>query len=118
MFDAKQEKLLVLAMDPRALPGEAANAATAFFGSLKPKYSNGHELLVAIKTAASRVRRHAVGADYGLVTLPYGRFKGCQLKSVPVDYLLWALNERDYFTEPMREAIKRFLCDSDFYEHK
>jgi hypothetical protein len=118
MFDAKQEKLLVLAMDPSALPGEAANVATAFFRSLKSKYSSGHELLVAIKTAAGRVRTSAHGADYSLVTLPYGRFKGCQLKSVPLDYLLWALNERDYFTEPMREAIKRFLRDSDFYEHK
>jgi len=43
--------------------------------------------------------------------LPYGPFKGYQLKSVPIDYLLWVLNEPDYFTEPLREAIKRFLRD-------
>jgi len=111
ILDARQEKLLVLAMDPGASPGEAINAAAAFFRSLKPKYSSGHELLVAIKTAAARARTHTGTADYGLVTLPYGPFKGYQLKRVPIVYRLWVLNDPDYFTEPLREAIKRFLRD-------
>jgi hypothetical protein len=115
MLDAKQEKLLLLAMDPGAQPGEAINAATAFFRSLKSRYQSGHELLVALNAAASaRNRPCANEANYGLVTLPFGKYKGRQLRTIPLDYLLWMMRECDCLTDAMREAIKRFLRDSDF----
>lgn len=114
MLDAKQEKLLVLAMDPGAQPGEAVNAAAAFFRSLKSKYSDGHALLDVLKGSATPNRPSICVANYGLVTLPIGKYKGRQLRTIPVDYLLWMVRDCDCLTDAMREAIKRFLRDSDF----
>jgi hypothetical protein len=117
MLNAKQEKLLILAMDPGCSPGEFTNAAIAFFRSLKGRYKSGHELLAILNSLVSRnrpVASAANGADYGLVTLPFGKYRGRQLRTVPVDYLLWMVRDCDCLTDPMRDAIKRFLSDEDF----
>jgi hypothetical protein len=115
MLDAKQEKLLLLAMDPGAQPGEAINAAVAFFRSIKSRY-NAYEFLVAlnIATAPNRKRTSASGPDYGLVTIPHGPYKGRQLRTIPVDDLARMVRERDDLTDVMRETIKRYMGDSDF----
>jgi hypothetical protein len=112
MLDTKQEKLLVLAMDPAAAPGEANNAAAAFFRSLKARYS-AYEFLVALKTSRAPTKKwtSASGPDYGLVTIPHGPYKGRQLRTIPVGDLVRMVRERDDLTDVMRDAIKHYLRD-------
>jgi Putative quorum-sensing-regulated virulence factor len=115
MFDDRQEKLLILALDPGCAPGEFNNAATAFFRSLKGQYKSGHELLATLKSSAATVRTIPNGgANYGTVVLPFGKYRGRQLRNVPVDYLLWMIRECDSLTWPMRKAIERYLREADF----
>jgi hypothetical protein len=114
ILDDRERKLVLLALDSSAQPGEAAGAAAALFRSFKKRYADGYKFLAELGAREARNQFPSLTVNYGLVTLPFGKHKGRRLRDVPPDYLLWMVRDCDCLTNVMREAIKRFLRDSDF----
>src|SRR5262245_22912695 len=108
----KERKLLLLAVDRAAHAGEAPNAAVAFVRSLKTRFWDGHQLLRELEQPARS--RYSGGVDYGHTVMPFGKFRGSQIASVPPNYLLWVLDNCENLDQPLRKAISRFLPEKKF----
>ena len=108
----KERKLLLLALDRATHAGETQNAAIAFVRSLKTRFGDGHQLLRELEEPARS--RHSGGVDYGHTVMPFGKFRGSQIATVPPNYLLWVLKNCDNLDQPLRKAISRFLRDREF----
>jgi hypothetical protein len=108
----KERKLLLLATNGAAHPGEARNAAAAFVFSLKTRFGDGYNVLAKLEAHAES--NHLSGVDYGHTILPFGKFRGSQIANVPPTYLIWVLENCDDLNQPLRKAISRFLRDREF----
>jgi hypothetical protein len=108
----KERKLLLLAFDPGAAPGEAVNAVCALAKSWLGRYPDGHALVEDLEKGAERTVEKTVYVNrspYGRVTLGFGKYAGCRLDEIPVDYLCWVLEEFDDLWPSTRRAIERYL---------
>jgi Putative quorum-sensing-regulated virulence factor len=111
-----RKKLLLLACDAAAYPGEAANAAVALLRSLTARHGDAHKLLAELETPSlahvEPVRPR--GIDYGTQLLPFGKHRGRRLRDVPASYLIWALKNCRNMDEYLREVIERYLRDREY----
>jgi hypothetical protein len=109
----RERKLLVLAFDPEAYPGESLNALRVLFRGWLMKYPDGHALVEDLESGRTRVKEKIVYRErsnpYGDVVLGFGKYKGEALRDVPADYLLWVLNNFDGLWPETRTAIERYL---------
>jgi hypothetical protein len=115
----QEQKLVLLALDPAAQPGEAANAAVAFFRALKRRYRDGHTLLKELVNSSWQPpppppRWKTTTVNYGETIMPFGKHRGKELCMIPVDYLLWVLDNCERLDPYLEEAIRRFLRDNEF----
>ncbi len=106
----RQRKLLILAFDPAATVGEAANALRVLFRDWIAKYPDGYKLVQDLESSTTRVKEKIIyRSPYGDVVLGFGKYKGKALRDVPVTYLLWVLNNFEGLWPETRTAIKRYL---------
>jgi hypothetical protein len=113
----KERKLILLALDRAASPGETDNAAVALVRSFKARFRDGYKVLDELESKGfsptARSRTNYV-VDYGETVLPFGKYRGQELRDVPPDYLLWVLRNFERLNDSLREAITRFLREEDF----
>jgi hypothetical protein len=118
----KELKLLRLALDPAAAPGEIENCAVMFVKSLRKRGVKAEELetkdVVVYRTWSSpnmQPSRPPKTKDWSEVTITWGKHKNKMLKQIPDDYLTWAANwidsddERKRKMSYLRMAIKKYL---------
>jgi hypothetical protein len=98
-FDKKTVKLLLLALDPGAAPGEIANAAVGLVRQLRQRYPDGHAFLAELVDKTDN--------RYGETRMPFGKHRGSRLRDIDPTYLLWVVaNTNDPY---LKIAIRRFL---------
>ena len=108
-----EKKILVLAMDRSATSGEICLAALKLIELLRKRYASGHDLIKDLEQIKIReeVRFVTVHHDpYGNFIMPFGKHKGQKLKDVPVDYLLWILENYDGLRASTRTVIENFVA--------
>jgi hypothetical protein len=105
----QQKQFVILSLDPAASEGEVANAAIAFFRSLRAQAVDGYELLTQLTGAPQSER-----SIYAGTILPFKKYRGARLDEVPIDYLLWLLDNVDTMSRSLRKAIERFLQDQQY----
>lgn len=112
-LDPKERKLLLLAFDPGATPDESLAALRFLFRNWLTKYPDGHALVQDLESTKIETKERIVyrdlGSPYGDVTLGFGKYKGNRLRDVPVDYLLWILDNFGDLWPSTREAIEKYL---------
>lgn len=114
MLSEKEKKLVQLALDPAAQPGEVATAALKLFESwrkrgltLEELFPNGNS---SIEAPAPIPGYWA--PDYGLCVMPFGKHKGKEFKDIPPSYLRWLVSDmRENGTkyQNLLVEIERFL---------
>ena len=115
MIPPKAQKLLALALDSAAQPGEWRNAATMFVGILRANGTQATELLAPPVPAFTQARpgpspRWTPGgyaSPFGM-KMPFGKHKGVLLSKIPTDYLHWVLTLPDLRPD-LRRAIQQEL---------
>jgi hypothetical protein len=75
-FSDKKAKLLKLALDPAAQPGEISNSAAALIESLRRRHVDPHKVL----------NSQDKEPDYGLCIFPYGQHKGKEFRLIHHTY--------------------------------
>jgi hypothetical protein len=110
-FDDKTIKLLLLALDPAAAPGEIKNAALALVRSLRQRYADGHAFLSELTDQPEPPRQTPPDAVsvYGTVRMSFGKYRERQLRDVPPEYLIWVLDNCRNLDPYLRTAIRRYL---------
>jgi hypothetical protein len=92
IFESKEEKLLRLALDDAAAPGEIENAGRALIASLRARGVRPEQLTtgnqLATKTTASQTETFS---NPGAVRMPWGKYEGLRLDQIDVKYLRWCL---------------------------
>lgn len=121
-----EKKVIMLAMDRSAQIGEVANAAVKLIELLRKRYFSGHELLKDLESIQRteikyidrikvverimwRDRVQFKQRPFAEYKLMFGKHKGKKLEEIPVDYLLWVLDNFDDLNTHQREAIETFL---------
>jgi hypothetical protein len=119
---AKEQKLLLLAMDAAAAQGEIENAAVLLLKMLRERYGDGHKLVKDLETQAStnenrwsppRPRAYNPAAKpnsyrASVFRMPFGKHRGKLLSQVPLDYLEWLLANVELY-DRTRQLIERHL---------
>ena len=101
MLDAIEEKLIRLALDKGAQPGEIDNAACMLIKKLRKRGVRADDLIDALETKT-------LPAVCGTLTMPFGKYEGVELAYIPYDYLLWVLRNCRNISHHLRQAI--FEC--------
>jgi hypothetical protein len=108
VFASKEEKLLRLALDAAAAPGEIENAGRAFIASLRARGVRPETLITGsepeVKTQAAPPR------DLGSIPMPWGKYEGFMLKQIgDIAYLRWCLYgcAKSKFTPTIRAYLKQ-----------
>jgi hypothetical protein len=101
----------LLAFDPAAEPGEAVGAVRALAKTWITKYPDGHALVKDLEQPEREVEKIVYRAEnpFADFELPFGKHRGAALRDVPIDYLLWVLDNFDGMWPTTREAIGRYL---------
>jgi hypothetical protein len=106
MFTAVEEKLLRLALDEAAQPGEVCNSAVKFVESLRRRGVKAEAFTRPLQppelfpTKLDRAR---------VLKMPFGRHRGRRLDVIEPDYLKWALANCRCLSLSLREAIQLVL---------
>jgi hypothetical protein len=111
-LDDREQKLLVLALDPAAADGERLNATSALLRSWRGKYADGYEVIQQLQSAQSEIRERIVYRDsspYASTILQFGKHRGKRLDEVDPLYLHWLLDNFDDLWPSTRLAIERYL---------
>ena len=107
-FESKEEKLLRLALDDAAAPGEVQNATLALITSLRRRGVRPEALI----TGNELVQRSNTARDLGREVFPWGKFEGRHVAEVPEKYLrfcLWKCSKARFTIDVIRpyyEALK------------
>jgi hypothetical protein len=113
----RERKLLLLAFDPAAAPGETVNAVCALAKAWLAKYEDGHALIKDLEAEPKiEIREKVVyrtESPFARTVLQFGKHRGKQLNQVDPGYLLWVLENFDSLWPQTRQAIERYL-DSRF----
>jgi hypothetical protein len=108
MLTEQQQKLMRLALDPAAQPGEIANAARMVVEQWRKE---GLTLEQIFGENGQRPPEYWA-PDYGLCTMPFGKHKGKEFKDIPPSYLRWLSHDmRENGTKfpSLLEEIENFL---------
>jgi hypothetical protein len=104
-FTPVEEKLLRLALDAAAAPGEVDNCAVKLLAHWRKRNVTADELLA---TATSSL---APPVDYGSVVIAFGQFKGKPLREIDPSYLEWVARNCRQTRLSTCLLIERFLAD-------
>jgi hypothetical protein len=111
----KELKLLALALDKAAQPGERATSSLKFFESLCNRGVSSHEL-EAIFTgngdSGSGVPPKMSKPDYGLCKMPFGKTKGQLFMDLP-PYDLRNAQRWAKSTPELEKKFSQFIADVD-----
>jgi hypothetical protein len=110
----KERKLILLAFDPAAQPGESVGAIRALAKQWIPKYEDGHALIKELEGSQSQSRPNngktrTATNPYAEFRLGFGKHAGEPLKNIPADYLVWTLHNFKQLWPETRNAIERYL---------
>ena len=89
-------------MDRGGNPCERDAAAAFFFRELRKQFPDGHGLLATLGNGSTPPARSV----YGSICMPFGKHKGKALSKIPVDYLLWCLDNATALSRQLRRAIE------------
>lgn len=125
MFTEKETKLIRLAMDGAAHPGERDNCASMLIQSLLKRGIDSEKF---INLSGPRVYephkekkqyqykangKHACpfcqGPDWGAYVISFGKHKGEMLRNIPLSYLQWCLRELVDSRPDLITAINRYF---------
>jgi hypothetical protein len=115
LFIPLEQKLIRLALDDAAAPGEVLNASVSLIKSLRKRGVRPEALL---QPAANGVTRSAPrqAPDYGSTILSFGKFRGFRIREVDPDYLRWVLGNCQLSCPAICKAIQRFLAAEGYQE--
>jgi hypothetical protein len=102
MFTAVEEKLIRLALDEAAQPGEVRNSAVKFVESLRRLGMKSDAFIkqqLAEKAFSTKLQRARV------LVMPFGKHRGRRLDVIEPAYLRWALANCGCLSLTLREAI-------------
>jgi hypothetical protein len=102
MFTPVEQKLIRLALDEAAAPGEVSTSAIKLVESLRRRGVKPETLIqqqLAEKQFPTRLARARV------LVMPFGRHRGRRLEVIEPSYLRWALANCDGLSLGLREAI-------------
>ena len=105
MLNETEIKLLRLALDSGAQPGEIANAALLLIRKLRKRQASVDDF----KQHYPEVTVYQSAPTYGYVTMPFGKYKGLPLSDIPESYLVWVLKSCSNITPTLRSAINEML---------
>ena len=89
-------------MDRGANPHEQNTAAAFFFRELRKQFPDGYPLIAVFGNGSAPPTK----SPYGAIQMPFGKHKGKVLSAVPIDYLLWALDNMTALCRSLRKAIE------------
>ena len=98
-----QQKLLRLALDKAAQPGEIQAAAIKFVESLRRE---GMKLEDILGREGARVYSKP---DYGLTVMPFGKHKDLRLKEIDPRYLIWLRGDIESNGDTDRDIYKAIV---------
>ena len=108
-----EEKLIRLALNEAAAPGEVENCAVKLFTLLRKRKVTPEQL---IQTRGELVptppSEYAV--YYGDIRLPFGKHRGSPISEVDPDYLTWFANNCQSRASRTCAAIARFLRQAGY----
>jgi len=91
-LDGKTTKLLLLALDPAATPGEVDNAALALIRNLRRRYRDGFTFLAELSSQPQPPPE--VVNVYGAVRMTFGKYRDRRLRDIPPEYAAETLLQR------------------------
>lgn len=85
-----EQKLMRLALDPAAAPGEIENCARMLIEQWRKRGLTLDQILgPAVQSPAAEY----YAPDFGLCVMPFGKHKGKEFKDIPPSYLRWLKGE-------------------------
>jgi hypothetical protein len=108
----RERKLILLAFDPAAEPGEAVGAVRALAKTWITKYPDGHALVKDLEQPEWEIEKIVYKTENPCADfeLTFGKHRGEALRDIPVSYLLWVLHNFEDMWPTTREAIERYLA--------
>lgn len=104
----KEQKLLRLALDAAAQPGEADNAAVALIRSMRARGADAYDRREF--KISSPPKADLKPADWpGCILMPFGKHAGQPLAQLPPDYLRWCLSTFDDNRAELKKAMRLLL---------
>jgi hypothetical protein len=88
VFVSKEEKLIRLALDAAAAPGEIENASRALVASLRARGVRPEVLITGSELETKTAGEQTV-SNPGAVRMPWGQYEGLRLDQIDVKYLRW-----------------------------
>jgi hypothetical protein len=107
----KAKKLILLLMDGAAPAGEQEAATRKLIACLRSNFADGYALLKEWGNGTASPpppSAHSSTSVYGTFRLPFGQYKGRELRNVPIDYLLYLLGWEGLWPNT-RKAIQCYL---------
>jgi hypothetical protein len=109
-----ERKLLRLALSPSAQGGEITTSAIKLINTLRARgvESSAIENALEGNGVTEDIAPVISKPDWGLIQMPWGKYKGSLLMDIPPSYLQWALRTWTPDTPGRKEllgAIKNFL---------
>jgi hypothetical protein len=103
VFTELERKLIWLALDEAAQPGEVRNSATKFFESLRRRKLRPEVLISGrgVRSSPAEVTLRAARC----MRMTFGRHRGKHLDQIPLSYLRWVVSECSNISVALREAI-------------
>jgi uncharacterized protein (DUF3820 family) len=108
VFTDTEEKLIRLALDEAAQPGEIRNSAVKLLESLRRHGMRPEALILGTQLQAQSLPETTL-ITAGRRVMPFGKHKGRQLEAIEASYLRWVLRECSCVSLGLREAIQLVL---------
>ena len=90
MLTELEQKLIRLALDPAAAPGEIQNCAIKLVEFWRKRGLTVEQVFGANGAGAQLVQQYWA-PDYGLCVMNFGKHKGKEFKDIPPSYFHWLL---------------------------
>jgi len=100
-------KLLRLALDKGAYEGEADNAAIMLIRKLRQRDVKAEQLFSQSFSQSSQSSQSSCGI--GNEKMTFGKYKNVMIRNVPMNYLVWVLNNCTNIDANLKRAIHKFL---------
>lgn len=97
MITDKARKVLALALDTSAPEGEWQSAATVFFGLLRKEGVTVETIMQTVPDPESKPE--------GCEIMTFGKFKGRNIRSVPLEYLRYAIANFQNLSQEVRNRM-------------
>jgi hypothetical protein len=98
-------KLLRLALDGGASEGDSEAAAVMFVRKLRARNVSADDLFTVVQTSEEKS-----GNDGGM-KVTFGKYRGEFIKNVPINYLVWVLDNCVNISPKLKLAIHNFVYE-------